>query len=248
MFKNGLFACLLFPFFLYTTCVSNMDLRPAQNLPQLNAEFSFSTDYDHWEGDFTDYPVDGESVYELGWGWENLPASIICENGMVLEKGLFLSGNNHSDDLFMFARRKIEGLKPQTWYAVNVSILIESNVAENVIGIGGSPGESVYFKVGASTEEPQKVLINGFYHLTIDKGNQSQGGQNAAVVGNLANAAVDPGDPKYLPKALCTENALLVETNQQGEIWIFLGTDSGFEGTTKFYIAQITLQIELFNH
>lgn len=209
-------------------------------------EFSFPTGSDRWEGDFTDYPVNKESFYELSWGWEDLPTSVISPTGKLLEKGLFLSGNNHSDDLFMFARRKIDKVKPNSWYRLNFSVLIESNEPTNAIGIGGAPGESIFFKVGASTEEPQKIAIGGYYYLNVDKGDQSQAGENAQVIGHLANAEVNPNEPVYLPKILSTYESLCVKSDQNGEFWIFLGTDSGFEGPTKFYIAQITM--DLYNN
>lgn len=200
---------------------------------------SFSPGCEDWEVDFTDYPVGEEEFYELAWGWENLPTPI--EN---LEKGLFLSGNNHSDDLFMFARHKIEGLRPHTCYGLNFSVVIESNVPGGLVGIGGSPGEDVYFKVGAASEKPIKVEHAGYYRLNVDKGNQSQGGANAQVIGSLANGAVDPNNPQFLPMELHTEEPLSVMSDQNGELWIFLGTDSGFEGSTKFYIAQVIVSEE----
>jgi hypothetical protein len=221
MFRNIFFAFILLP------------------LTAWGIQFTFPSSNDQWKGDFTDYPVGQEVFYELAWGWENLPSPI-----EKLEKGLYLSGNNHSDDLFMFVRRKIIQLKPNTKYALTFSVLIESNIAAGAIGIGGSPGESLFFKVGGSTEEPKKSAVNDFYFLNVDKGNQAQGGNNALVIGNLANPAVDPEHPTYLPKELHSDYPLVVESNPKGELWIFLGTDSGFEGATKFYIAKVNVEIE----
>jgi hypothetical protein len=226
MLRSFLLALLLFPLFAY------------------GIEFTFPTGSGYWKGDFTDYPVNEEKFYELAWGWENLPTPVASKSGPLLKKGLFLSGNNHSDDLFMFVKRKIEGLKPNTLYGLDFSLLIESAAAAGSVGIGGSPGESVYIKVGGSTEEPRKVAIDGFYHLSVDKGDQAQSGQNALVIGNLANERVDPNAPTYHPKELRSETLLPVKSDEKGELWVFLGTDSGFEGSTKFYIAQISLQLE----
>ncbi len=208
----------------------------------LAIDFTFSSDTAGWEGDFSDYPVGGESFYELAWGWENLPTKLTEPES--LEKGLFLSGNNHSDDLFMFVRRKMENLKPDTEYLLNLSVLIESNIPTDTFGVGGSEGESVYLKIGASTEKPEKIAVHGFYQLSVDKGDQSEGGKNSLVVGTLAHEEVDPHHRLYLPKLYAPKNLFVVKSNSQGEIWIFLGTDSGYESRTKFYIAQVTLQIE----
>ena len=196
--------------------------------------FIFSGNFNGWKGDFADYPVGAEQFYELAWGWENLPLKID-----ELDKGLYLSGNNHSDDLFMFVKYPLEGLEPQTTYIIHfASILIESHAPEGRIGIGGAPGESVFFKVGASSQEPQKVDTEGFYLLNVDKGNQSEGGANALVLGNIASQSEE-----YQVKEFCADNAFAITTDAQGKLWIFLGTDSGFEGFTKFYIARVKLEV-----
>ncbi len=197
--------------------------------------FVFSGTFDGWKGDFADYPVGAEQFYELAWGWENLPLVV---DG-ILDKGLYLSGNNHSDDLFMFVKYPLEGLEPETTYIIHfVSVIIESNAPEGRVGIGGAPGESLFFKVGASTEEPQKVDVRGFYLLNVDKGNQSQGGANAVVLGNIATPSEG-----YQVKEFCADNAFAITTDAQGKLWIFLGTDSGFEGLTKFYIARVDVEV-----
>jgi hypothetical protein len=206
-------------------------------------EFTFTHGSNGWEGGFSDYPVNEEIFYELSWGWSNLPTCIENEKGKLLKKGIYLSGNNHSDDLFMFLKRKIHGCMPQRLYTLNIKVLIESNTPQHSIGIGGAPGESLFFKVGAATEEPSQLIENGFYFLNVDKGNQSCGGAHAQVIGNLANPAVDPQKPSYMPKFLETPMPLHVRADANGSFWIFLGTDSGFEGKTTFYVAQITLEM-----
>lgn len=205
--------------FLILTVISTFPLTAK------SYEFSFSEGHDGWVGDYTDYPVGGETFYELAWGWES--------------KGMFLSGNNHSDDLFMFIRRQIGGLKPDTRYALRFQIVLETNVPPGMHGIGGSPGESVYVKVGASLKRPEKVAKDSFYYLSVDKGNQSGSGKNAVVVGDLANPLVDPERLNFAPKHFQNEISLNIKTDKNGKIWIFVGTDSGFEGISKFYISKV---------
>jgi hypothetical protein len=196
--------------------------------------FEFSGNFKGWKGDFADYPVGEEDFYELSWGWENLPVP----HG-TLSKGLYLKGNNHSDDLFMFVKYPIKGLKPDTVYLVHFdSVLIESKAPARSIGIGGAPGESVFFKVGASTEEPNKVNVNGYYLLNVDKGDQAGSGTDAVVIGDIAV----PGE-KYQMKKLTGDHLFAVRTDKNGKLWIFLGTDSGFEGVTKIYIARADVEV-----
>ncbi len=200
--------------------------------------FNFSNDHQGWTADFTDYPVGAESFYELAWGWENFPPS---EGDKGFTKGLFLSGNNHSDDLFMFIKRQIDGLKPNSTYNLLFEVTLASKVPEGTTGIGGSPGESVYVKVGASSEEPKKTALSGHYFLNVDKGDQSMGGKNAVVIGSLANPLVDPNNPEYIPMELTNTTLIEAKTDENGKLWIFLGTDSGYEGTSKYYILSVTL-------
>lgn len=203
--------------------------------------YSFSKGFAEWKGDFCDYPVGEEAFFELAMGWENLPVRVEEPVLGLLTKGLFLSGNNHSDDLFMFVKRQVRGLRPNTRYAVRFSVLIETDIPEEAWGIGGSPGKSVYFKVGASTVEPKKVEVDGYYLLNVDKGDQSQDGTNAVVIGDLEKTG--SFDLDYLPKQLESSHSLFVESDSQGRIWIFAGTDSGYEGWTKVYIARIDLYL-----
>lgn len=214
--------------------ILSLFILPLFYLNAIQTEFNFSTGNQGWVGEFSDYPEGEEAFFELAWGWENIADS---------KKGLFLSGNNHSDDLFMFLKRQISSLEPNTLYALSFLIEIESAIAPGLIGIGGSPGESLFFKVGAAGEEPVKVAKAGHYFLSVDKGNQGQGGANAQVIGDLANPKVDPINPHYAPKELKNEAPLLVKSDGKGCLWLFLGTDSGFEGSTKFYITKIAITL-----
>lgn len=209
-------------------------------------QFSFDSGSMDWRGDFTDYPVNEDAFYQLAWGWENVPQG---QDGLqrqdLFQKGIYLSGNNHSDDLFMFIKTPITGLQPDTLYSVVVTVNFASNVPPGLSGIGGSPGESVAFKVGASTEEPQKIKRGMSYFLNVDKGNQFQGGVNAVVVGNLANPLVDVDNPVYKQKQVSNaSHPLLVRTDNTGRLWIFTGTDSGFEGTSKYYIGNVSVSLQ----
>lgn len=200
--------------------------------------FDFSENYEGWTGDFADYPVGEEAFYELRWGWENLPYP---ESGN--EKGLVISGNNHSDDLMMFFKHQITGLKPNTEYELTYTVTIQTNIPEGQFGVGGSPGESVFFKVGASNKEPIKIIEKGYYRINIDVGNQSVGGGEGLVIGNLANSAVDEQDRSFKPKEMSTLQVLKSHTDDQGRMWLFVGTDSGFEGTSLYYIENINVEI-----
>lgn len=144
--------------------------------------WDFSQGMFSWRAGFADYPVGSEDFYELDSGLRPLPSEL---GG---EAALFITGNNHSDDLFMYYRNFITGLAPQTTYRVVFDIELASNAPDGSVGIGGSPANSVFLKSGVTQFEPlSKVLPNSNdLQLNADKGNQAVGGQDALVLGDIA--------------------------------------------------------------
>ena len=196
-------------------------------------DFDFATGATEWVGGFADLPVGSESFFELAWGWAPLPNELGGH-------GVFLSGNNHSDDLFMFLRRRVSGLKPGATYAVDYELVLATNAPTGCVGVGGAPGESVFVKAGASTEEPLAVVRDGYYRMNIDKGSQSRRGENAAVLGDLANGDTDCVNPPYKLKTLRSRGEKVrVQADTSGALWLLVGTDSGFEATSTPYYSSI---------
>ena len=159
----------------------------------------------------------------------------------VLEgTGIYMQGHNRSDDLFMYLKRRVDGLVPMASYEVAVTVELATNVAAELVGIGGSPGESVFVKAGASTVEPANVIDgSGYYRINIDKGNQSRSGTQMVVIGDLAHP--DVSDHEYRIKTLDnSDSPVTVEADRAGNAWLIVGTDSGFEGLTRLYYHRIT--------
>lgn len=183
---------------------------------------------------FSDYPNEQgvEEFYELRSGHEEVP---IAEAG----KGLFLSGNNHSDDLFMGYYKDLSGLVPETEYQFTVRFQLATNVENDMIGIGGAPGESVFVKCGVASKEPENSLdsLNHFC-LNIDKGSQSTSGSDMIVVGNLAKEEINrPGEYEFNE----IETKVIARTDEVGTAYLVIGTDSGFEGVTSYYLDDISV-------
>jgi hypothetical protein len=198
--------------------------------------FDFSVSDYGWSGDFADYPVGDSVAYGLYFGYDQLPANL----GNT--KGLKISGTNYSDDLFMFVKKKIEGLQPSTSYEVAFQVKFATNASKDQVGVGGSPGESVYLKAGAAPFEPDKIDVNGYYQMNIDKGNQLSGGNHMVLMGNVASHT-----PSYDYSVVERNNGTTFRaaTNSAGELWVVVGTDSGFEGTTTLYYTSITVLLTL---
>lgn len=193
-------------------------------------EFDFSSSDQGFASGFADLPASHDpALYNLVADHRNLPAEL--GSG----KGLFISGANRSADLWMFWKKQLTGLQPNTEYQVVLDVEMASNVAPGLVGVGGAPGESVYVKVGVSQAEPLVAEdAQGQLRLTVDKGNQSTSGSAAAVLGNVAKENDD--SEQY---AILHRNNRSIQqsatTSADGSLWIFFGTDSGFEGTTSLY-------------
>jgi len=203
--------------------------------------YTFDEDQEGWVTGFADLPADYDpDLFELDSGWSELPSGL---EGSAI----YLSGHNRSDDLFMYLQQHITGLKPETTYQVDFSIDLASNTPEGMMGIGGSPGESVYIKAGAVNREPELVTDDiDWLRLNIDKGNQATAGEDMINLGTIANPNIDLGTFTGEEYALMNLNnqmiSFTVTSDKDGSIWVIIGSDSGFEGATTLYYDAIEIR------
>ncbi len=199
--------------------------------PVINAQsysYNFTTGYEGWAGDFADYPITDSIFYELQFIRTTLPTPLNTN-----KYALKITGNNHSDDLFMFIKRKITGLLPNTKYRLSIDVEFASNAPTKAYGVGGAPSESVMMGAGASIIEPLKVKSDGYYRMNIDKLNQVFPGLDMDTIGHVG---VSPNTTLF---TLINRNNFThlfsITTDFNGEVWVCIGTDSGFEATTTIY-------------
>jgi hypothetical protein len=218
------------------TCLTITSCTSTQGAAEAEFSFTFQSDAEGWTAGFADLPADFEpSIYELASGYRPLPPGLEGN-------GLYIQGHNRSDDLFMFFKRRIDGLRADATYAVFASLDLATSVPSNSFGIGGSPGESVYVKAGASTVEP--VAVGENLRMNINKGNQSNGGESMVVLGNVAHPEVS-GEEFRLKSLDNADNPVNVTTDSKGGLWLIVGTDSGFEGLSTFYYARISYTLKI---
>jgi hypothetical protein len=230
---------------LLAACGAGMS--PGTQTPVMDprASYDFRDGAQGWEAGFADYPPGEEQSYELESGVRDLPPG--AEPGGT---GFYIAGNNHSDDLFMYLKRKLgpaEGVQPNATYRLAFKIVFASNAPSECTGIGGAPGESVTLKAGGSDIEPRPEVKDGVYRLNVDKGEQASGGPAGEVVSNIANgtpceqAAASNYPYVSLTRQLAGE--LSIKSSASGELWLLVGTDSGFEGRTALYYESIEVQL-----
>lgn len=222
--------CVLAGILGITSCIKDQD----DDWGSQTFTFEFNTGTHGWAGDFADYPKIDSVFYELEFAHSALPTPL---NSNI--KALKLSGNNHSDDLFMFLKRKITGLRPNTAYKLMFDLKFASNAPTTAIGVGGSPGESVVMKVGATQVEPKKVEEDGFYLMNIDKANQSASGKDMKAIGHVGVS--DTTTVFTLIERNNHATPFEVTTDKDGTIWVIIGTESGFEATTTLYYSRIEI-------
>lgn len=194
----------------------------------LSLIYEFTNGTEGWEAGFADYPVGDDDFYELSFEHATLPAPLDMNDGV-----LKISGNNHSDDLFMYVKEKISGLEANTTYELSIQVEFATNVPDGMLGVGGSPGESVYIKAGATTIEPEREVDDlNWYRMNIDKSNQAQSGDDMVVLGDFSN---DTNEENYVLKTVNSLSEFTVITDNNGEAWLIVGSDSGFESTTTVH-------------
>ncbi|SFE38966.1 Copper amine oxidase N-terminal domain-containing protein [Paenibacillus algorifonticola] len=211
----------------------------SSEMDKLTFRYHFDVSAEGWKGGFSDLPVDyNPDIYDLAYKRELIPLQDNTTN-----YGMKLSGHNRSDDLFMYMTKKVAGLKPNTAYQAKLRIGIYTNYENESFGIGGSPGASVYVKAGILDKEPAPVELKQgndlYYRMNIDKGEQSEGGAEAAVVGNPIKAE----GSKAGYQLVYFDYSHTAMTNDKGELFLLVGTDSGFEGLTTLYYDDITLTL-----
>ncbi len=219
-----------------------------ENGSVVSKTFDFRNGALGWQAGFADYPpsTDKDGFYQLKAELRSLPPEL-----GVSGTGFYIQGNNHSDDLFMFMKRRLDptdGMVAGQAYQVNFTLVFASNEQSGCVGIGGSPGDSVFLKAGASPGEPRALLdtspLFSYLRMNVDIGVQSQGGVATSVTGTIGNGTPCDSAPKpYISIQRTHQHTTLVNANSRGELWLLVGTDSGFEGFTSLYYQRIDVTL-----
>ena len=212
-------------------------LTAASAADRSSVQFDFSQGDSGFVPIFADYPnTEGvEEFYELRHSWGEVPVP-------GAGKGLFIFGNNHSDDLFMGYVKMLDGFVPARTYRFTVSFKLATDVEGGLVGVGGSPGESVAVKCGITSTRPAAVPVDSgafsYHRMNIDTGRQGNGGKDMMVVGDMAKTENNrPGEYEF--KEFHAEFDAAADI--RGEVYLIIATDSGFEATTSYYLDDITV-------
>ena len=215
-------------------------LAAAVSADSSSVKFDFETDVAGFTPIYADYPCSEgvEEFYEFQHDYGKVPID-------GAGNGIFISGNNHSDDLFMGYVKALEGFSPARTYHFTVSFQLATDVEGGMVGVGGSPGESVTVKCGVTPTEPAALPIEdggvAYVRLNLDAGRQSNGGRDMVAVGNMAKEENNrPGEYEFKEFTAEFDTA----ANVLGEVYLVIGTDSAFEATTSYYLDDISVTWE----
>lgn len=200
--------------------------------------YNFNDNIQGWKVAFSDYPVGEEEFYELEWDFKRLPLPLDTTMNAV-----YISGNNHSDDLFSYMYVPLGGLAPNTTYQTTFIVHLASNVATNSVGIGGSP--NLAFGVGALDTVPVNIIDeNNYYRPNFEV--RLQSGESNEIMQKIGTLGVTDTTTVYT--AITRSNLdrpMKCTTNGDGMLYLLAGWDSGFEGKTSIYIKTIIVRLEL---
>jgi hypothetical protein len=215
----------------FLSILSACKLEDDKQAPLLifSAIYDFNESDQGWDHGFSDYPAapNDSTLYELQYAYTDT---------LVITKAVMLSGKNLNQDLFMFLKKRVTGLRPDTEYTITFSVELASNVKTNLLDAASN---NVFLKAGATASEPKPVVESGYYIMNIDKGNQSTEGQDMTTLGEISIPETTSGYTVITRNNTMANSRYVGRTNSDGELWLIIGTDSGLEGKTTLYYTKI---------
>jgi hypothetical protein len=198
----------------------------------LGFDYDFGRGPSGWMEGFADYPAGQDAFFMLEADYRALAPPLDTSRS-----ALYIAGTNRSDDLWMYYKTEV-ALPSDTTYRVRFDVEIATNVPSGCQGVGGAPGEGVTVKAGVSLVEPDRELdAAGYWRMNVDKGQQTQGGEDAVVIGDLANSRSCEQGFEWELKRLGGPS-MMITTDSTGRAWLFVGTDSGFESRSAVYYTR----------
>jgi hypothetical protein len=218
----------------------NLSAPPQGALPPVLKAVQITADFNQgiegWTGGSSDYSA------------ADAPDNVVFEQralgAPLTGKGYYVAGHNRSDDLFLYVKKQFGGFVPAASYQVTFTVKFATDVPSGCMGVGGSPGESVWVVGAASDVEPKSVVNNGRSEMNIDRGNQGGGGKAGQVLGTIGNSVTDCGKPVLESKTLKSKEALTVKADAEGKLWLLVGIDSGFESASHLTFQSVVLDAE----
>jgi len=238
------FRCLAITSFVFISFTLTV---LAQGTPvPVSISYDFRDGAQAWQAGFADYPpaTDKNGFYDLRAEVRTLPPELGIKG-----TGFYIQGSNHSDDLFMFLKRRLnsaDGIVAGQTYQINFTLVFASDTQSGCVGAGGPP--DIALKAGASPAEPIALFDASpwisWLRMNVGKGGANTGNIAASGMGTIGNGIPCGSAPRsYVSVQRTHQHTSLVNANSRGELWLLIGTDSGFEGLTTLYFQRIDVTL-----
>lgn len=195
--------------------------------------FDFNEGEQGWKFGFSDYPATIDSTnLVLKYAYTDKPSAL--PEG----KSLMLSGTNAGPELFMYIKKQLTDLRPETDYTITFNVELASSATSQT---NGPIVPSVFLKVGAVSFEPQTVKTPEKVVVNVDKGFEDQNGSEMTNIGNIIGE--DATGYSLTLKSSSSKNPtpITARTDSDGAIWLIVGTDSNFQGTTTVFYSKVNV-------
>lgn len=194
-------------------------------------DFDFNAENYEWSAGFADFPSNPADSTEF----ELKSAYTEPIESKLGKRSVMLSGKNVNKDLFMYIKKKVDDLKPDTDYTLTFNVELTSD--RN--GIQPAANASVLLKAGATQAEPKSVIEAGKYVMNIDKGNQASSGDDMISLGDIISTGTGAAYSLISRSNTMANSRYVARTNSNGELWLIVGTDSSLEGPAKVFYTRI---------
>lgn len=260
MKKIVIFGALAASVALYS-CKDDSDRVDIGDLPgeqTIELSYDFESDDEGWnagladlpEGDFDIYSLDADHTTDLPYNG----------NG-----ALRVSASNPNNEFFMYITKHLTGLEPNTTYNVSYNVQFAASVTVDTTGIIVEPdttgfgndttgvigdtinvgyvdlSDSIIFKAGAVDTEPAtEVDAFDFLRLIFDKGEIGYDGADLVVLGRFPGDTASGG---YVLRNVTNDDTITVTTNDDGEVWLVIGTEATGSDVVVYY-ERIHVELE----
>jgi hypothetical protein len=227
--------------FLFFVGISFISCTTSTNdaIQVFSSAYDFNVSRYDWSGDYADYKIKDSSQVRFQFDRKKVPEAMGSDRQSV-----FLSGDNLGENLFLFIKKKITGLTPNTDYTIAFDV-------ELICEVGQLSDDSIWLKAGATMMEPKKTLQGEFMRMDIDKGPSSSNGQDMIIIGTIDTSANNTDWQEYglIQSGISSSQGLYVtaKTNASGDVWLILGIESQHEGTISAYITKAIITFSVSN-
>lgn len=218
-------------FLFLSGCSSQMDNNDSQIVDLLTA-FDFENGRQEWEGGISDYPINYQDSAEF-----KVSNDIVANSLSTEGKGLTISAENPNGELFYYFFRKVSDLIPNQNYRLDFEFLVYTQLS------GTEEGE-LFLKIGATNFAPELVTqsignAEDYVVLNIDKGDtNSDSGMDLVNIGSVKEFV---GNTPELISGNSFDTLIEVVSDNNGEVWLIVGVDSGIKSNLTFGMAALTV-------